>query len=91
MNEVLAPLYYVFKNDPNESHSVSVLLCHCVLTHRNKKTMLSDDRADATIVDDTYYVVIFSGLKLPLWVTHCFLKFNFLKYNKTASKCLFSF
>jgi len=26
MNEVLAPLYYVFKNDPDQSHAVSPLI-----------------------------------------------------------------
>lgn len=28
MNEVLAPLYYVFKNDPEENNAVSVFFSH---------------------------------------------------------------
>jgi hypothetical protein len=33
MNEVLAPLFYVFKNDPDQSNAVSVL-CHYFLTQK---------------------------------------------------------
>jgi hypothetical protein len=32
MNEVLTPLFYVFKNDPNQSNVVSIL-CHYFFTH----------------------------------------------------------
>ncbi|KAF8697124.1 hypothetical protein HU200_036117 [Digitaria exilis] len=56
MNEVLAPLYYVFKNDPDESHAYNRLMLRC-------SVLLTCEQASAEADAFFCFVELLSGFR----------------------------